>query len=124
MWPLTGALSWGGGGGGGALTGKNLEGSGEEEASAFLQSEELAEEQEERQAAEDDGEDHESLDRLDPLCGGRGGGEPSIPDMSSLDHGTMCFLGMCNGAITMKARYLVPKSPPPSQLPPHSRTYG
>lgn len=37
------------------LTGKNLEGSGEEEASTFLQSEELAEEEEERQAAEDDG---------------------------------------------------------------------
>lgn len=37
------------------LTGKNLEGPGEEEASAFLQSEELAEEEEERQAAEDDG---------------------------------------------------------------------
>lgn len=50
------------------LTGKNLEGPGEEEASTFLQSEELAEEEEERQAAEDDGEDHQSLDRLDPLC--------------------------------------------------------
>lgn len=37
------------------LTGKNLEGPGEEEASTFLQSEELAEEEEERQAAEDDG---------------------------------------------------------------------
>lgn len=52
------------------LTGKNLEGSSEEEASTFLQSEELAEEQEERDAAEDDGEDHESLDRLDPFCRG------------------------------------------------------
>lgn len=55
---------------GGELTGKNLEGPGEEEASTFLQGEELAEEQEEGQAAEDDGEDHESLDRLDPLCRG------------------------------------------------------
>lgn len=53
------------------LTGKNLEGSSEEEASALLQSEELAEEEEERDAAEDDGEDHESLDRLNPLCRGR-----------------------------------------------------
>lgn len=52
------------------LTSKNLEGSGDEEASTFLQSEELAEEQEERDAAEDDGEDHESLDRLDPHCKG------------------------------------------------------
>lgn len=50
------------------LTGKDLEGSGEEEASALLQSEELAEEEDERQAAEDDGKDHEGLDRLDPLC--------------------------------------------------------
>lgn len=57
---------------GGVLTGKNLEGSGEEEASSFLQGEELAEEQEEGQAAEDDGEDHESLDRLDPLWEGGG----------------------------------------------------
>lgn len=67
----------GGGHDDGGLTGKNLEGSGEEEASALLQGEELAEEQEEGQAAEDDGEDHESLDRLDPLCrgGGVGGGE-------------------------------------------------
>lgn len=48
-------------------TGKDLEGSSEEEASTFLQSEELAEEEEEGQAAEDDGEDHESLDRLNPL---------------------------------------------------------
>lgn len=53
------------------LTGKNLEGSSEEEASALLQSEELAEEEEEREAAEDDGQDHESLDRLNPLCRGR-----------------------------------------------------
>lgn len=52
----------------GELTGKNLEGSGEEEASTFLQGEELAEEEEERQAAEDDGQDHQGLDRLDPLC--------------------------------------------------------
>lgn len=50
------------------LTGKDLEGSCEEEASALLQSEELAEEEEERQAAEDDGQDHESLDCLNPLC--------------------------------------------------------
>lgn len=50
------------------LTGEDLEGSSEEEASALLQSEELAEEEEEGQAAEDDGEDHESLDRLNPLC--------------------------------------------------------
>lgn len=48
-------------------TGKDLEGSSEEETSTFLQSEELAEEQEERQAAEDNGEDHDSLDRLNPL---------------------------------------------------------
>lgn len=83
--------------GGGVLTGKNLEGSGQEEASAFLESEELAEEQEERQAAEDDGEDHESLDRLNPLCGGveegwkrveEGGRMLSIPDMSTLEHRT------------------------------------
>lgn len=53
-------------------TGKNLEGSGEEEASALLQSEELDEEEEEGEAAEDDGEDHEGLDRLDPLSS-RGG---------------------------------------------------
>jgi len=46
---------------------KDLEGSSEEEASTLLQSKELAEEQEERQAAEDDGQDHEGLDRLDPL---------------------------------------------------------
>lgn len=48
-------------------TGKDLESSSEEEASTLLQSEELAEEQEEREAAEDDGQDHESLDRLNPL---------------------------------------------------------
>lgn len=54
----------------GELTGQNLEDTGDEETSAFLQSEELAEEEEEREAAEDDGEDHQSLDRLDPLCGG------------------------------------------------------
>lgn len=58
-------------GGGTELTGKDLEGSSEEEASTLLQSEKLAEEEEERQAAEDDGQDHESLDRLDPLCRGR-----------------------------------------------------
>lgn len=52
---------------GGVLTGKDLEGSGDEEASALLQSKKLAEEEEERQAAEDDGQDHEGLDRLDPL---------------------------------------------------------
>lgn len=52
------------------LTGKDLEGAGEEEASALLQGEELAEEEEERQDAEDDGQDHESLDRLNPLCKG------------------------------------------------------
>lgn len=46
---------WGSVEGGTELTGKDLEGSGEEEASALLQSEELAEEEEERQAAEDDG---------------------------------------------------------------------
>lgn len=50
-------------------TGKDLEGSSEEEASALLQSEELAEEEEEREEAEDDGQDHESLDRLNPLSG-------------------------------------------------------
>lgn len=50
------------------LTSKDLEGSSEEEASALLQSEELAEEEEEGQAAEDDGQDHECLDRLNPLC--------------------------------------------------------
>ena len=61
------------------LTGEDLEGSGEEEASALLQSEELDEEEEEGQAAEDDGQDHESLDRLDPLCRGEeGGGEESV----------------------------------------------
>ena len=58
------------------LTGEDLEGSGEEEASTLLQSEELDEEEEEGQAAEDDGQDHESLDRLNPLCTGEeGGGE-------------------------------------------------
>ena len=68
------------------LTGKDLEGSSEEEASTLLQSEELAEEEEERQAAEDDGQDHEGLDRLDPLCkGGRGRGKRvlSITDLQS-----------------------------------------
>lgn len=50
------------------LTSKDLESSSEEEAPSLLQSEELAEEQEEGQAAEDDGQDHEGLDRLDPLC--------------------------------------------------------
>lgn len=50
------------------LTSKDLEGSSEEEASTLLQSEELAEEEKERQAAEDDGQDHECLDRLNPLC--------------------------------------------------------
>lgn len=50
------------------LTGKDLEGSSEEEASALLQSEELAEEEQERNAAEDDGQDHESLDCLNPFC--------------------------------------------------------
>lgn len=54
-------------GGSALLTCKDLEGSGEEEASALLQGEELAEEEDEGQAAEDDGQDHESLDRLDPL---------------------------------------------------------
>lgn len=60
----------------GELTGKYLEGPGEEEAPTLLQSEELAEEEEERQAAEDDGEDHDTLDRLDPLC--RKGGERKL----------------------------------------------
>lgn len=47
--------------------GKDLEGSGKEEAAALLQGEELAEEQEERQEAEDDGQNHQGLNRLDPL---------------------------------------------------------
>ena len=61
------------------LTGKYLEGPSEEEASTLLQSEELAEEEEERQAAEDDGEDHETLDRLNPLCRRGGGRKLSQP---------------------------------------------
>lgn len=71
------------------LTGEDLEGSGEEEASALLQSEELDEEEEEGQAAEDDGQDHESLDRLNPLCRGEEGGgrrrkeEESVNNRSS-----------------------------------------
>lgn len=81
------------------LTGKNLEGSGEEEASTFLQGEELAEEQEEGQAAEDDGEDHESLDRLDPLCGG-GVSErrlQSITDTPTLAQSIVCTQRACEG---------------------------
>lgn len=52
-------------------TGKNLEDTGDEETSTFLQSEELAEEEEEGETAEDDGEDHQRLDRLDPFSSGR-----------------------------------------------------
>ena len=75
------------------LTGEDLEGSGEEEASALLQSEELDEEEEEGQAAEDDGQDHESLDRLDPLCRGEeGGGEESVVNNRSSSSSKASFV--------------------------------
>lgn len=49
---------------------KNLENASKVEPSTLSESEELAEEQEQRQNTEDDGQDHQSLDRLQPfICG-------------------------------------------------------
>ncbi len=49
------------------LTRKDLEDGGEEEASALDQSEELIQKGNEGEEAEEYGEDHEGLDRLDPV---------------------------------------------------------
>lgn len=49
------------------LTGQDLEDGGEEEAAALDQPEELIEEGDEGEDAEEDGEDHEGLNRLDPV---------------------------------------------------------
>lgn len=49
---------------------KDLENASKVEPSTLCESEQLAEEQEQRQHTEDDGQDHQSLDRLQPfICG-------------------------------------------------------
>lgn len=49
------------------LTGQDLEDGGEEESAALDQPEELVEEGDEGEDAEEDGENHEGLNRLDPV---------------------------------------------------------
>lgn len=66
-----------------AQTGQQEDAARDDEAAALLEAIELEDEEAERQAGQDDGQDHESLDRLQPRFLSLGGCD-AIPDICSL----------------------------------------